>query len=65
MRDVLWTVYSRLGEKVFEARSLDAVWDGTHRGQLLNPGVFVLHLQYTDQETGISSQHISSVTLVH
>ena len=64
LRDVLWTVFSRFGEKVFEANSLDVVWDGTHRGKTLNPGVFVVHVVYTDQATGDSGERISTVTLM-
>lgn len=62
--DVLWSVFSRFGEKVFETNSLDVVWDGTHRGKTLNPGVFVVHVVYTDQATGESGERISTVTLM-
>jgi gliding motility-associated-like protein len=62
--EVLWSVFSRYGEKVFEANSLDVTWDGTHRGQALDPGVFVVHVVYTDQATGESGERISTVTLV-
>jgi len=62
--DVLWTVFGRFGEKIFEANSLDAAWDGTHRGKPLDPGVFVVHVVYTDQATGESGERISTVTLI-
>lgn len=31
--EVYWMIYNRFGEKVFEAFSIDAQWDGTWRGQ--------------------------------
>ena len=64
LRDVLWSVFSRFGEKVFETNSLDVTWDGTHRGKTLNPGVFVVHVVYTDQATGEAGERISTVTLM-
>jgi gliding motility-associated-like protein len=62
--EVLWTVFGRFGEKIFEANSLEVTWDGTHRGKPLDPGVFVVHVMYTDQATGESGERISTVTLV-
>ena len=47
-----------------EANTLDATWDGTHRGQPLDPNVFVIHVVYTDQATGASGERISTVTLI-
>ncbi len=38
-------VWNRWGEIVFETRQLDEFWDGTLRGQPLDPAVFVYTLQ--------------------
>jgi hypothetical protein len=62
--EVHWTIFSKWGEKVFEAHSLDAVWDGTFHGHALDPGVFVVQVDYTNQETGAAGEKISTVTLV-
>ena len=62
--EVLWTVYSKWGEKVFESVTLDASWDGTFYGHALDPGVFVVQVNYTNQETGAAGEKISTVTLV-
>lgn len=59
-----WTVFSRWGEKVFESTHPDAAWDGSHNGQALDPGVFVLQVRFRDQVTGERGERISSVTLV-
>jgi gliding motility-associated-like protein len=37
-------IYDRWGEKVFESSSLGDGWDGTFRGQPMNPGVFVFYM---------------------
>ncbi len=62
--EIRWTIYSRWGEKIFEASSLDASWDGTFHGTSLDPGVFVVQVDYTDRVTGAEREKISSVTLV-
>jgi len=59
-----WAVFTRYGEKVFETNDPDAVWDGTHRGKALDPGVFVVHLQYVNLESGAEGQIVRDVTLV-
>ena len=64
LSEILWSVFSRWGEKVFEANSVDAVWDGTHHGKNLDPGVYVVQIRYTDQATGATGEKISTVTLV-
>ena len=37
-------IYDRWGELVFATTNLAKGWDGTFRGQKVNPGVFVYHL---------------------
>src|ERR1019366_2352726 len=34
-------IFDRSGEKVFESRVSNFKWDGTYKGKLLNPAVFV------------------------
>lgn len=61
---IRWTIFSRWGEKIYEANTPDAVWDGTYYGHALDPGVFVVQINYTNQETGEKGEKISTVTLV-
>ncbi len=42
-----FVVYNRTGQKVFETESQDEGWDGTFRGEELNPGVFVYFAKIT------------------
>ncbi|MCB0408782.1 MAG: gliding motility-associated C-terminal domain-containing protein, partial [Flavobacteriales bacterium] len=38
--ELLFRVYSRWGELLFESTDIDACWDGTHNGTALNTGVY-------------------------
>ena len=41
----LLRIFNRWGELIYETRNIDEAWDGTHRGVLLNPAVFVYYLE--------------------
>lgn len=45
--EVRLVIYDRWGEKVFETTEQSRGWDGTHRGQACDPGVFVYYLGVT------------------
>ena len=47
IREVVFKVYDRWGEKVFETTDLSHGWDGTFRGQPCEPGVYDYHLHVT------------------
>ena len=47
IQEVVFKVYDRWGEKVFETTDLSHGWDGTFRGQPCEPGVYDYHLQVT------------------
>ena len=40
-------IYNRWGEKVFETTDINTGWDGTYKGQLMDPAVFVYYLKAT------------------
>lgn len=50
--DLLFRVYNRYGQLVFETRDWTRKWDGTINGIPQDTGVYVWMLQYTDQESG-------------
>jgi gliding motility-associated-like protein len=64
INDVMWTIYTRWGEVVFESGTMDDSWDGTFKGKNLDPGVYVIRLTYTDQATGERGERIMDLTLV-
>ena len=51
------TIFDRWGEMVFALHDFlpndeSIGWDGTHRGEPMNPGVFVYVFEYTDPYRG-------------
>ncbi|MFA4853618.1 MAG: gliding motility-associated C-terminal domain-containing protein, partial [Bacteroidales bacterium] len=57
-------IYNRWGELVFETNDVSKGWDGTYKGQLLNPNVFVYYLNvafYGDKKAVIQKGDISLV----
>jgi gliding motility-associated-like protein len=50
--DLLFRVYNRFGQLLFETRDWTKKWDGTFKGQGADPGTYVWILQYTNRDTG-------------
>lgn len=40
-------IYDRIGQQVFSAQSKSAEWDGSFKGELLNPGMYLYKIRYT------------------
>lgn len=47
IEELLFSIYDRWGEKVFETTDSKQCWDGTYRGKPMNTGVFVYYLNAT------------------
>jgi gliding motility-associated-like protein len=62
-REFLLRIYDRWGEKVFESNSPGFAWDGTFRGQEMDPAVFVWYLEATFVD-GTSVNKKGNVSLV-
>jgi len=45
VKKVFIYVFNRWGEKVFETDNPNEYWDGTYKGKLLNPDVFVYQIK--------------------
>ena len=60
---MLFTIYDRWGNKVFETSDQKTCWDGLHNGQPLNAGVFVYHLSAT-LSNGETVEKQGNITLV-
>ena len=41
----VFRIFNRWGELVFETRDMNEGWNGTYKGEKLNPGVFVYYLE--------------------
>ena len=50
--DLLFRVYNRFGQLLFETRDWTRKWDGRFGGQGADPGTYVWMLQYTNKDTG-------------
>lgn len=51
-KDLLFTIFNRGGQKIFETRDWTNKWDGTYKGNPQDPGTYVWILIYTNIETG-------------
>jgi gliding motility-associated-like protein len=47
VKDFYMVIFNRWGEKVFETTDINAGWNGTFNGKLLEPGVYVYHAIFT------------------
>ncbi|MEP7255784.1 MAG: gliding motility-associated C-terminal domain-containing protein [Ferruginibacter sp.] len=50
--DLLFRVYNRVGQLVFETRDWTKKWDGSFKGQPADMGTYVWILQYSNSDTG-------------
>lgn len=51
-KDLVFRVYNRLGQLVFESNDWHKKWDGTFKGEPQDAGIFVWTLQYVLRDTG-------------
>ena len=56
-------VFNRWGEIVFETQNIEVQWDGTFRGEPVNPGVF-MYIIHADCVNGNTYQLAGNVTLI-
>ena len=57
-------IFNRWGEKVFESENPDFKWDGTYKGVLQNPCVFVYEMKIVFQDGHSDELRKGSITLV-
>ncbi len=62
--NLLFRIYNRGGQKIFETRDWMTKWDGTLNGNPQNPGTYVWTLIYTDIETGKKFELKGSTVLI-
>jgi gliding motility-associated-like protein len=51
-KELLWMIFNRAGQKVFETRNSNNKWDGTFNGKRQDPGTYAWVLHYINTETG-------------
>jgi gliding motility-associated-like protein len=63
-RDLLFRVYNRTGQLLFETRDWTNKWDGTFKGSPQDPGTYVWILNYTNIDTGKRFELKGSTVLI-
>jgi gliding motility-associated-like protein len=63
--DLLFRVYNRVGQLVFETRDWTKRWNGRFKGQPADLGTYVWILTYTNTDTGKRVQQKGSTILLH
>ena len=63
--DLLFRVYNRVGQLVFETRDWTKRWDGRFKGQPADVGTYVWILIYTNTDTGKRIQQKGTSILLH
>lgn len=63
IKNMVFRVFNRYGQMVFESTDQEYGWDGTFQGKDLNPGVFVYYVQY-DNSTSEDNILEGNVTLI-
>ena len=63
--DLIFRVYNRVGQMIFETRDWTKKWDGRFKGQGADPGTYVWILIYTHIDTGKKVQLKGSSILIH
>jgi gliding motility-associated-like protein len=57
-------VFNRIGEKVFEDNKAPFKWDGTYKGVMQSPQVFVYQIKYAFKQGEVEALKKGSITLV-
>ena len=58
------TIFDRIGELVFESNEINFKWDGTYKGNLLPPGVYVYTLRAVFDDNHTDKLQNGSITLL-
>ena len=63
-KDLLFRIYNRVGQLIFETRNWTNKWDGTFKGNSQDPGTYVWVLSYTNIDSGIRVEQKGSTVLI-
>ncbi len=63
-KELLFKVFNRFGQLVFETQNWNIKWDGTYKGYPQDPGTFVWILQYIHIDTGKRIELKGSTVLI-
>ena len=60
---MVFMIFNRWGEKIFETNTIEEGWDGTYKGEALNTGVYVYRLEGKTYD-GKSFSSKGNITLI-
>ncbi len=63
-KDLLFRVYNRAGQLIFQTKDWTNKWDGSFKGNPQDPGTYVWILQYTNIDTGKRFELKGSTVLI-
>jgi gliding motility-associated-like protein len=63
-KDLIFKVYNRFGQLLFQTTDWTNKWDGTFKGQAADPATYVWLLQYTHSDTGIRVEQKGTTILI-
>lgn len=63
-KDLLFRIYNRVGQLIFETRNWTNKWDGTFKGNPQDPGTYVWVLSYTNIDSGVRVEQKGSTVLI-
>ena len=63
-KNLLFKVFNRFGQLVFETQNWNIKWDGTYKGYPQDPGTFIWILQYINIDTGKRTELKGSTVLI-
>lgn len=62
--NIIFIIYNRWGEKVFESKSLTEGWDGTYKGTNLSSSVFMYHISARSTISNESIEKVGNISLI-
>ena len=63
LQTMVFMIFNRWGEKIFETNTIEEGWDGTYKGEALNTGVYVYRLEGKTYD-GKSFSSKGNITLI-
>ena len=61
---IIFQIFNRWGELVFESRDINYIWDGTYNGLPCQDGVYTWKLTFTPEESKVEQIKIGHVVLL-
>jgi gliding motility-associated-like protein len=51
IKDFYIRIFDRWGNEMFQSNDVSQSWDGRFNGRSVDPGVYMIMIEYTDQDT--------------